>query len=122
MSSVAKITNGNFYENVKSIVNDCVKVDNLELDYFSGLFRGLFAFYFIVFSIFILHISLKFFVRRKHWFRIALNGCKFELIFVLLLLRNNSLHSGRACKQMLFMTKILFYEFVKFTAPPAPRD
>lgn len=76
--SMVTIMKANFHESIKSIVDDCVKVDNLALDYFNELLRGLFAVYFTFFIIFILHIALKFFLRSKRWFRFAFKRYRFE--------------------------------------------
>ena len=70
----------NFYDNVQSLVDESVKVDNLKLDYFESLLCYLFAFYFIiVFLPFIFRVVLQLLKRLSRRLpRIALNRYTIE--------------------------------------------
>ena len=59
-------TSRNFFDNVQSLVDESVKVDNLKLDYFESLLCYLFAFYFIIFLPFILQVVLELWKKRGY--------------------------------------------------------
>lgn len=63
--SMVTIMKANFHESIKSIVDDCVKVDNLALDYFNELLRGLFAVYFTFFYHFHSSYCLKILLAKQ---------------------------------------------------------
>ena len=80
------ITGRTFFDNVQSLVDESIKVDNLKLDYFESLHRYLYAFYFIVFLLFIFKVAHKHLKRPGRRFpRIAFNRYRIDFNFKIVL-------------------------------------